>query len=174
MTDCTIAVQRTLVRLLWAKEVKPAEIHWSMLAQNGSKNCMTQQCCTRWISKQLIHLHKMRLRKQCSPWFGSSQKAFSPKEWRSYWSDSWSALNCRVTMWRTDIFYSSSYFYLQIAVLNYIIEMCTYCEAISAFFLSLIIHWNVYLSKRHRTRTAEYLVCNHSKNNALQTTHEKK
>jgi transposase len=50
LSDCTIEEQRAVVRFLWAKGVKSAEIHRRMLTQYGAST-MHQRNIYEWIER---------------------------------------------------------------------------------------------------------------------------
>jgi hypothetical protein len=41
--NCTNLEQRAVLRLLWAEEVKPTDIHWRIVAHYGGVNCVNQR-----------------------------------------------------------------------------------------------------------------------------------
>ena len=50
LQDCTIEEQRGTVRFLWAKVVKPVEIHRRVLAQYG-QSTMSQRKVYEWVER---------------------------------------------------------------------------------------------------------------------------
>jgi len=89
LLDCTIKEQRGVVRFLWAEGVKPVEIHHHMLAQY-EQSTMSQRKVYEWVEQ--FKSGQIRVtdevcsgRPSTSPTqdHKSSQKAFSPQEYRN-------------------------------------------------------------------------------------------
>jgi len=80
---CTIEGQRGVVRFLWAKGVKPVEIHRRMLAKYG-QSTMSQRKVYEWVER--FKSGRTRVSdegRSGRPSTSNSRRAFSPQEYRN-------------------------------------------------------------------------------------------
>ena len=89
LQDCTIEEQRGVVRFLWAKGVKPVEIHRRVLAQYGQSTMSQRKVyeeLERFKSSRTLDTDEGRSRRPSTSRtqdHKSSRKAFSPQEYRN-------------------------------------------------------------------------------------------
>ena len=68
LSNSTILEQHAVTKFLGEEEVKPTDIHWRMLAHNGSFNCMTLWKVYKWIATIKSGRTNMSSEAPDSPW----------------------------------------------------------------------------------------------------------
>jgi len=83
LQDCTIEEQRGVVRFLWAKGLKPMEIHCRILAQYG-QSTMSQRKVYEWVERFKSHRPRVTDEGRSGrPSTSLNRKASSPQEYRN-------------------------------------------------------------------------------------------